>query len=294
MSKREKVAVVARDGVASRVTVFPADRPEDPVVICFPAMGVRAAYYEPLAEHLQQVGWNVVTADLRGKGEFEIRASRRCDYGYHEMVQYDWPAVMDCVRTRFPDARLAILGHSLGGQMSTLYMSATPGVVSALVLVACPSVYCRVWPFPWNLRLLLMTQAFRAISFFVGYFPGKKVGFAGTDARTLIRDWAHTTLTGRYELIHSTVSYETLYDRFTEPLLAVSFSDDPLAPKKAVETICAKLTHACLTHWHFTPQDLGLERLGHVEWVKNSRPLVERITPWLREAVGQAREAGAS
>ena len=66
------------------------------------------------------------------------------------------------------------------------------------------------------------------------------------------------------------------------------------APKKAVETICAKLTHARLTHWHFTPLGLGLERLGHLDWVKNSRPLVERITPWLREAVGRAREAGAS
>jgi len=28
------------------------------------------------------------------------------------------------------------------------------------------------------------------------------------------------------------------------------------------------------------------EKVGHVEWVKNSMPLVETITPWLREALG--------
>jgi len=288
MPETEKVAVASRDGTRFRVTVFPADRPENPVVICFPAMGVRGAFYEPLAHRFQLARWNVVTADLRGKGEFEIRASRSCDYGYREMVEYDWPAVLDCVRARFPHSRLAILGHSLGGQMSALYMSATPGAVSTLVLVACPSVYFRGWSFPWNLRVLFMTQAFRAISFFAGYFPGKKVGFAGTEARTLIRDWAHTTLTGRYEPIHSAVPYEALYGHLTEPVLAVSFSDDPFAPKKAVENLCSKLTRSRLTHWHFNPQELGLERLGHTEWVKNSGPLVERLDPSLRGALGLA------
>lgn len=60
----------------------------------------------------------------------------------------------------------------------------------------------------------------------------------------------------------------------------------PEKEKVAVETICAKLTHARLTHRHFTPRDLGLEKLGHVEWVKNSMPPVETITPWLQEALG--------
>ncbi len=78
------------------------NNPNAPVIMCMPAMGVRASYYEPLARALTLSGWNVITADLRGNGESGIRPRRSCDFGYYEMVRYDWPAVVAETRRMFP------------------------------------------------------------------------------------------------------------------------------------------------------------------------------------------------
>ncbi len=164
-------------------------------------------------------------------------------------------------------------------------MSASPGEIDALIQVACPSVYYRGWHFPHSIRLLLMTQAFRLISEVLGYFPGKRVGFAGTEAKTHIKDWAHTTLTGRYEPRNATLNYEQMLPRLSAPVLAISFSGDPFAPKKAVEKLLSKFPSAQITHWHVAPQDIGLDSLGHIAWVKKGQPIVEKISGWLKEVV---------
>lgn len=248
-------------------------------------MGVWASYYQPLAHTLMLSGWNVITADLRGNGESRIRPKRGCDFGYYEMVHYDWPAVVAEAGRLFPRSPKVLLGHSLGGQLSTLYMSANPGEIDGLVQLACPSVHYRGWPFPYNVRLLLMTQAFRLISGLLGYFPGKQIGFAGTEAKTHIKDWAHTTLTGRYEPKNATLNYEELLPALRAPILAISFSDDPFAPKRAVERLLSKLPGAQITHWHLAPQEIGLDSLGHVAWVKKSQPIVQKMSKWLKRVV---------
>ena len=124
-----------------------------------PAMGVRAAFYEPLALNLGENGINAVTADLRGLGASSVRVGRGTDFGYHDMLALDWPAVVDAVRSRFPRSRIFLLGHSLGGQLNALYASVHPQTVDGLILVASCSVFYRGWPFPGNYGIWLGTQS---------------------------------------------------------------------------------------------------------------------------------------
>ncbi|MBL0713503.1 MAG: hypothetical protein JJV98_07350 [Desulfosarcina sp.] len=50
-----KHTIRMRDDTRSQITVFRGDH-SSPVVICMPAMGVRAAFYEPLALNLGRCG----------------------------------------------------------------------------------------------------------------------------------------------------------------------------------------------------------------------------------------------
>ncbi len=141
---RDEIAIVSQDGIASKITVFAEDpAPSAPVLICMPAMGVAAKFYEPLALPIVQEGWRFVTADLRGNGLCALRVGRGVNFGYHEMITFDWPAVVDKVKTLFPDAPVYLLGHSLGGQLSALYLAASPEAASGLILVAAPSVHYK-------------------------------------------------------------------------------------------------------------------------------------------------------
>lgn len=276
-ARREEVGIRSEDGVTSVITVFDGDFPPDsPVLICMPAMGVPAKFYEPLVVPVVREGWRLVTVDLRGNGLSALRPSKAISFGYHEMVTFDWPAAVEKVRTIFPGAKIYLLGHSLGGQLSALYLAANPGACTGLILVATPSVHYKGWDFPLNMGVLAGTQFACAIAGILGYFPGKKIGFGGTEARGVIRDWAHTARTGRYEPAGSPVDFEKRLGEMELPVLSISFAVDLLAPERAVANLCAKMKQCRITRHLLIDEDLG-----HLQWVKNPQPVVEKISQWL-------------
>ncbi len=288
--QKEELPVFMADGVGSTVTLFAsASNGNGLVVVCVPALGVAADYYEPLALECRDRGWNVVTADLRGNGRSSVRARRGVQFGYHEIVQYDLPAVISMVKQRFPANPLFLLGHSLGGQLAALYASANPGHVDGLILVASCSVYYRGWDFPGNVGVLFGTQLIRAVSMVMGYFPGKRLGFGGTESAKLLRDWAGQARTGRYRVTDSPHDFEALLQTITLPVLAVSFQGDSFAPKRAVQNLCDKMNRARVTHRHLRAADLDVPELGHFQWVKTAGPLVRQMADWIDALPGVGR-----
>ena len=274
---REEISIVSKDGIASKITVFTGKlAPAAPVFICMPAMGVAAKFYEPLALPIVRQGWRFVTADLRGNGLCALRVGRGVNFGYREMITCDWPAVVDRVKTLFPGAPVYLLGHSLGGQLSALYLAASPGAASGLILVAAPSVHFKGWELPLSLGVLAGTQAACGIASFIGYFPGRKIGFGGTEARGVICDWARQARTGRYQPSGSSLDYELLLRVLEIPVLAISFEGDFLSPEKAVDNLLAKMHKARVTREHLAGDDLD-----HFRWVKNPAPVIEKISGWL-------------
>jgi predicted alpha/beta hydrolase len=279
---REELPVVMEDGTSTTVTLFSSAKDLGRlVVICLPALGVVADYYEPLAIECSKRGWNVVTADLRGNGRSSLRPRRGVQFGYHEIVHYDLPAIVAVVKERFPTQPLFLLGHSLGGQLAALYASVNPGQADGLILVASCSVYYGGWDFPRNVGVLFATQLIRAVATVMGYFPGKRLGFGGTESAKLIKDWAHEARTGRYMVSDSSHDFEALLKTVTLPVLSISFQGDGLAPKRAVQNLYHKLNGARVTHRHFTAEDLDAPNLGHFQWVKTAGPLVRHMAEWI-------------
>jgi len=275
--KQEQIDVTAADGASSRITVFTDDHaPDSPVLVCMPAMGTAARFYEPLAGPIVREGWRFVTADLRGVGTSAVRVKRGVGFGYREMVESDWPAVVQKTQSLFPRAPVYLLGHSLGGQLSALYLAENPGAVAGLILVAAPSVHWRGWDAPLNAGVLAGTQVACAVAALLGYFPGRKLGFGGNEARGVMRDWARQARTGRYEPQGASVDYERLLAELEAPILAFSFEDDFLSPPRAVGNLLAKMRRARITH--VTLADVALD---HFRWVRNPDALVGKIREWI-------------
>lgn len=286
MTAIQKLLIPIRmdDGTTSAITLFTGNANQDaPVILCMPAMGVPADFYEPLASAGAEQGLHMITADLRGIGQSSVRASRRTQFGYRDLIRYDWPAVVCAARKRFPTNPIVLLGHSLGGQLSALYASANPDKIKGLILVASGSVWYRGWGFPRNVGLVISSQVIRIVSEILGYFPGKRVGFAGTESRNLIRDWSGTALTGRYDSFGDSINYEALLRDVRIPILAISFSTDVFAPYKSVRYLYSKMSEAPTTHYHYLPEDLGLrgDQVDHFKWVKNPAPIVSIISQWI-------------
>ncbi len=113
----------AADGHELAVTRFPAEGAAWATVLIAGAMGIRQAFYEPLARFLAENGLHVLTFDYRGMG-----ASRKAGLRGFEATVTDWAegdldAMLREARAMGPGLPAFAIGHSLGGQL----FGAVPG-----------------------------------------------------------------------------------------------------------------------------------------------------------------------
>ena len=144
MSK--EIVFKVTEGVSNVLTLF-AGEVFKPCILIAPAMGVPARTYLALAAELQSLGYSAATFDMRGIGRSSIRASRDNDFGYFDMVAEDFPAAVKTLESELPNRQLVLFGHSLGGQLSCLYLSQNPDAAKALILSASCSVHHKAGAF---------------------------------------------------------------------------------------------------------------------------------------------------
>ena len=274
--------ITYRDGTTNKAFVFTGNPEKETTFLMLPALGVWAKYYLPLNKKLHEKGFNVISIDWRGNGHSSERPSRENDWGYETILQ-DINEVFDFAERQFPNTKKVLLGHSLGGQIGCLFASRFPKKIDSIILTACCSVhYTGYTTWSEQTKVKFVSRFFPLASKLFGYFPGKKIGFGGTEARTLMRDWGHNGLTGKYELIDSNFDYETALKNTSKPLLAISIKDDWLAPKEATKNLYQKFnSDAPIEHIVISKEDAKVESLNHFNWAKQPDFLVEKMMEWL-------------
>jgi predicted alpha/beta hydrolase len=279
---QHKIRVRAADGAESDATLFDPDPgPPRATIVCTPAMGIGARHYEALAGELARRGFGVLTVELRGVGSSSVRARLGVDFGYRELVLDDLPAAIAAARGIFPAAPLVLLGHSVGAHVSALYASLAPDGIAGLVFVAAGTSFFRSWRFPLNVGMLLVAQLTRTVSRLLGYFPGRRFGLFGTEARRLMLEWSTLTTRGRFAVAECEHDFEEALPKVTLPVLALSFEGDLFAPVGAVEHLLSKLPRAGITHRHLRAADLGATSVDHFRWAKYPAPIADAIARWI-------------
>lgn len=244
-----------------------------------PAMGIPARHYLPLAEALAALDVAVVVHEWRGIGSSNRRAGRHGDWGYRELLCDDLPAGMAAVRERWPQAGCWLGGHSLGGQLSTLYASLHPTAFAGLLLVASGAPYWRRFRHGW---LIGMAYALAPLlAGLVGHLPGRRIGFGGNEARGVIADWSRSGRTGRYAVDGMAQDFERQLAGLRLPLLALRLQDDWLGPPASLDWLLGKLGPAERTVDVITPREMGGLPADHFGWMKTPAPIAARIAHWI-------------
>jgi predicted alpha/beta hydrolase len=260
------------DRIGLQIYPEPEGVADAPVVVVWPAMGVRARYYRPLAASLRQAGLAVVVADLRGTGASTPPPSRSSAYGYADLAA-DVGAVQEALKPRLDGRRRLVLGHSLGGQAALLHLAMRSGEsnLDGVVLVAAALPYWRAYP-RRRAGLLAMTQSIGAASTLLRVWPGW--GFGGRQARGVMRDWAHTARTGRFPRLDG-IDVETALRGVRTPVLAISIDHDRYTPHGTLDHLCAKLDSAPLTRERHT-----IPGADHFTWVRDADGIAARVAEW--------------
>jgi len=260
--------------------------PDKPVILVFAAMGAPARAYRRLCRWFAGQGYPIATLDLRGTGESPPIPRRGIDFGVSRHLYEDWPAAIAWAQEAYPGRKLVLMGHSIGGQLSGVYVGQNPGVVSALVLLTTTSVWFRSTPYLIRqIRGLYMFTAFSLWARWHGWLDGAVFNWGLPLARQVVLDWARWGFSGRYSDSEKR-NLDGAIAAVDLPVLSVSFSDDVrLAPKEACDDYVRRMPKAKLARWHLTPQEIGLEEASHFTHLRGAEEFWRRVDRWLSETL---------
>lgn len=254
------VTLVTEDGIPLAGTRWLAENEPRGVVLIAPATGVPHRFYLRFAEFLASQGFDALTWDWRGIGESRHEGSMRDPrLTMRNWGELDLAAAIAWAERRSTNGRIALVGHSFGGQALGLAPNAER--VERAVLVGAQHGWMGHWP--WHLRLplsLLWRVAMPLCATVAGRFPSSRVGMGEDLPAEVAREWAKWC--GRRSHMATWEGHAAL----ELPILAFSFEDDRFAPRAAAEALLRQYSRARVHHEH-----LPAEGLGHFGFFREGR-----------------------
>lgn len=234
----DEIAFASVGGTQRAGVHRPPETPRGAVLVA-PALGVRASYYLKLCVALNELGFVTTAVDLPGHGTSPVRASRRTDWGYVQVIEH-YASALQAFHDTTPGVPKFALGHSIGGQVALMTAGMDVPGLAGVVVVASGCPYWRTWEGAQAYRIRASTWACGAIARSVGVFPGDKVGFGGREPKTLIVQWAHAAQTGRY--VHGDFDGDALLARPGPPTLGICVDGDDWAPERSMKLTLERLS----------------------------------------------------
>lgn len=277
---REDLQLPARDGVILGASLYRPARPGGIAVLLNSGTGIARQFYGAFAGYLADRGFSVLTYDYRGIGGSEKpSAARMEDWG-----RIDQASMLDHLERFCPGDRLALIGHSFGGQV--LGLADNIGKLSAAVLIAAQSGHWRHWPAPRRYRMLaLWWVLIPGLTALTGRFPGSWVGTADLPAG-IARSWARWGRSPHYVCDDDGVPLRPHNAAIGFPIRWLSFTDDEIAPKSAVEALRPYYPRAKIERQHLAPSDVGIGAIGHFGFFRKAMPRAAwaDLAEWLEGA----------
>lgn len=260
------VEIPCCDGVVLGADLWTSvERAAHGTVIINPATGVLARYYHRYAAFLAGHGFDVLTYDYRGIGRSRPASLSGCGYCWRDWGERDFDAMLRFAKARAPEARLLVVGHSIGGFLPGFSENAT--LIDRMLTVGAQYAYWRDYArsrrarlfLKWHVLMPLMTALY-------GYFPGERLGWLEDLPAGVVREWSFSR--ARMELGHSKEVREELLRRFASvsaPILAVTVSDDEFGTVSAVRRALKYYNSATASEAFLAPSDFGLKMIGHFD-----------------------------
>jgi predicted alpha/beta hydrolase len=279
---KEFLRIVTTDGFVLSATRFTPENPTGKIVLMNSATGVRQKFYASFAAYLAKEGYTVYTYDYRGIGHSRPKSLRGFRSSMRDWGTWDYHTMLQNIFQTHIDARVIVMGHSVGGQLVAL--SPLSSKVEAFVMIGSQTPYIKNYQGSFQ-KIKLYFFWYFLIPFFtkvIGYFPASKLGLFEDLPAGVAKQWARWAKSENY-----------LFDEFPEdrqrftalqlPSLMISFSDDKLAPAQAVNDLMKKYDQMKWSHWQLKPDDVMQRSIGHFGFFKKDvqQSLWTETTSWM-------------
>jgi predicted alpha/beta hydrolase len=250
--------IAATDDYPLAATLYYSDQLQLPqrVAIINCATGVKASYYARYARFLAAHGYLAITYDYRGIGGSRPLSLRRLKARKFDWGSKDFEGIMRWVIKNFPDASIAVVGHSIGGVVPGF--SASNDRIDRMLTVAAQFAYWRDYAARARYRMLLKWHVLMPLATaLAGFFPGRRLGWLEDLPAGVAYEWAFR---------RARLEPAGIGRRFAQlrcPLLAYSISDDDFGTPAAVLRLLRHYRGSERTHVVVEPEELALTEIGH-------------------------------
>ena len=274
--------IAAPDGYPLSATVYQSTAPEA-VLIIAPAVAAPQTLYRHFAAFMAGQGVDCITFDYRGTAN-SLAKNSPYRIQLEDWGKQDIETIIRLARTSYADKTpVHLLGHSIGGQLLGLAPSSKE--LSRIVHIAVSAPYWRRWPLKMSLKMLLLGKAIiPLLSAFRAKFPSNVLGLGKINVpSSATRQWARWM--SRPEYLFDPVFKLDLtgYQQLDQPLLAIGFSDDELAPPINIDALLDQFPEAQITREQIDVPGLGVGPAGHAGFFKArfQDSLWQKVADWL-------------
>ena len=250
-------------------------------LLWIPALGVPARHYQGFADALAARGIAVARHEWRGIGSSSLRASRENDWSYRQLLG-DVADSLATAQAAAADVRWLIGGHSLGSQFAAMAFALHRDAIAGLVVIAGGMPYWKNFPGVNGIGIRTLFFLAPVIARWRGYFPGRRFGFGGNEARGVMRDWALTGRSGSYSIATLDDDMDSAMTCREGPVLGVWLDEDWFTPRPSFDDLLAKLARADITTRNLTQADFDGIAADHFGWIKQPKSVVDRIVDWIK------------
>ncbi len=281
----EPLTIVAADGRPLAARWWPGAQASARSVIFLPGLAAPQAYLRSVAGYLAHKGWGVLSFDYRSVGGSRDPSTDQ-NVTLDDWVNQDLPAAEAEARRRSGTKFLAVIAHSIGGQL--FGQSEIRHSIDAALFISAQRGIPRLYSGRSRFRIEYAYLSFSVLIQTLGYLPVSRVTLPETCSGRAILQWIRW---GRQATFTDTrgVNVERRFADYSGPLTAITIADDgDYAPARAVDALTSLYTNAGVRREFIRPEDFSVNSLGHFGLFhpRAPRKLWDQAELWLRAMEG--------
>lgn len=259
--------IICSDAYELDAEIYKAGDNQNPIILLNGATAVRKEFYAGFAKYLQENGFTCITYDYRGIGKSKPKGGlKNMTTKYLDWATLDMTAALKFTKDKFPDKKILILGHSVGGQMAGLIQNLE--LADALLGFGCSSGYWGNMKFMDRLKSHYFFKIIRPISHLLfGFTAAKKLGIMEDLPSNVSNDWRKWCSVPQYFFDKKYIDEILPYSKYSDmgiPVKMIHATDDYIGTPKNIEGFWSNVKSSkglVLEKWH--PADFGLKEIGH-------------------------------
>lgn len=289
----DDLEICCQDGFKLAATLFKPSGKAKAAILIGPATGITQQFYKGFAEFLAGHGYAVITFDNRGIGRSlsgkvsDSNATLQC-WG-----EQDMPAILEYLKTSYPDSAYHLIGHSAGGQLVGLMHNA--GDLNSIFTFASSSGRLKNMKMPYALKAHFFMNLFIPVSnMLFGHTKSQLLGMGEPLPKGVAnqwRDWCNGQ--GYVKTAFGKSIHTHLYNTLSTPSLWVNATDDDIAIDINVTDMLAVFENMTAATMTLSPETNGLVEIGHMKFFsRKSSHLWQHPLTWLESNTPSSRRSG--